>query len=142
MKSNFTKQKGLYVVEFTLLATVFFLFILGVAGLAGYMYVYNAANNAAREGARLAAVCGASSETTIKNTMTAKVPSMPAANIVFDYLPDGCESNNSCTLVTLTINSFPVSLPTPAIYPVSISIPTFTTTFVRESMNAAGNSNC
>src|SRR5207237_7822882 len=52
MRSLFRHRRGQSMVEFAVLAPVFFLLLLGTIDLGRAVYIYNAISNAAREGAR------------------------------------------------------------------------------------------
>lgn len=141
-KNRFFHHLGLASIEFTLIASLFFLLIFSIVGIARTMYVYNATVNATRLGARLAVVCSPSAAANIKAQMVARVPDLTAANIDLTYNPSGC-SVATCASVTASVSNFTVSIATPASFPLgSITIPGFSTTLVRESMDSTNNSVC
>ncbi len=141
-KNRCPNHRGLASIEFTLIAALFFLVIFSIIGIARTMYVYNATVHATRLGARLAVVCSPSAATNIKAKMVASVPELTSANINLDYNPSGC-SASTCTSVTASVSNFTVSIATPASFPLgSITIPAFSTTLVRESMDSTNNSVC
>jgi Flp pilus assembly protein TadG len=136
------RYSGLVTIEFTLLAAVFFLALFAIAGFARTMYIYNATANATRFGARLAVVCAPAAASAIKTKMVARVSGLTSGNINIDYNPTGC-SVSTCTSVTVSVSGFTVSIATPASFPLgSITVPSFSTTLVRESMNSTNNSVC
>ncbi len=142
VKTKRFNHRGLVSVEFTLIAALFFLFLFSIMGIARTMYVYNAAVNATRLGARLAVVCDQAAESNIKAKMVERVPELTAANITLAYNPSGCSVSN-CASVTASISNFTVAIATPASFPLgSITIPGFSTTLVRESMNSNNNAVC
>ena len=141
-KNRFGNQRGLASVEFTLIAALFLFVIFAIIGIARTMYVYNATVNATRLGARLAVVCNTAAATSIKAKMVARVSGLNASNINLTYNPSGC-SASTCTSVTASISNFTVAIATPASFPLgSITIPGFSTTLVRESMDSTNNSVC
>lgn len=141
-KNRFSNHRGLVSIEFTLIAALFFLLIFSIIGIARTMYVYNATVNATRLGARLAVVCSPSAAANIKAQMVARVPDLTASNINLAYNPSGC-SVSTCTSVTASVSNFTVAIATPASFPLgSITIPGFSTTLVRESMDSTNNSVC
>lgn len=141
-KNRFFNHRGLASIEFTLIAALFFLLIFSIIGIARTMYVYNATVNATRLGARLAVVCSPSAAANIKAQMVARVPDLTASNINLAYNPSGC-SVSTCTSVTASVSNFTVAIATPASFPLgSITIPGFSTTLVRESMDSTNNSVC
>ena len=141
-KNRFCNQRGLASVEFTLIAALFLFVIFAIIGIARTMYVYNATVNATRLGARLAVVCSPSAANNIKAQMVARVPDLTAANVNLTYNPSGC-SVATCVSVTASVSNFIVSIATPASFPLgNITIPGFSTTLVRESMDSTNNSVC
>ena len=138
-KINLSKHQGVVTVEFTVLATIFFFALFSVIGIARVLYLYNVAVNATREGARVAVVCNINAAG-IKNKMVAKVPGLAASNINVTYFPGGCNAA-TCTAVTVALTGFTVAIATPASFPLgSITMPDFSTTLTRESMNSTNNS--
>ena len=143
MSKHFNSQQlhmqGLVTVEFTLLATVFFLALFAMIGFANAIYTYNAAAQATRFGARLAVVCDPTTAQAniIKTKMVENVPSLAAYNITVNY---DC-SASTCTSATVAIAG-PVNA-TPSSYFLSnLVLPSFSTTLVRESMNSTNNAVC
>lgn len=141
-KTKEFNHHGLASVEFTLIAALFFLLLFSIIGIARTMYIYNATVNATRLGARLAVVCNTAAASSIKAKMVARVSGLNTSNINLTYNPSGC-SASTCTSVTASISNFTVAIATPASFPLgSITIPGFSTTLVRESMDSTNNSVC
>lgn len=141
-KNNRSSHCGLVTIEFTLLATVLFLALFAIAGFARTLYIYNATVNATRLGARLAVVCDIGAANNIRAKMVARVNGLTNGNINIIYNPNGC-SAATCTSVTVSISNFTVAIATPASFPLgSITVPGFSTTLVRESMNSTNNNVC
>jgi len=141
-KNNRSSNRGLVTIEFTLLATVLFLALFAIAGFARTLYIYNATVNATRLGARLAVVCDIGAANNIRARMVARVNGLTNGNINIAYNPNGC-SAATCTSVTVSISNFTVAIATPASFPLgNITVPGFSTTLVRESMNSTNNNVC
>jgi Flp pilus assembly protein TadG len=141
-KIKSARQRGVVTIEFTLVAAIFFLALFSIMGIARLVYTYNAVVNDTRYGARLAVVCDIAAANNIKTKMVAKVTGLTAAKINLTYNPDGC-SVATCTSVTVTISGFSVAIATPASFPLgSFTLPNFSTTLTRESMNSTNNSVC
>ena len=133
---------GLVTVEFTMIATIFFLVLFSIIGFANLLYIYNATVNATRLGARLAVVCDISAATNIKTKMAAQVSELTTSNINLTYNPSGC-SSSTCQSVTVSVSNFTVAIAGPSIFSLgNITIPEFSTTLVRESMDSTNNSVC
>lgn len=149
-KINPSKHWGVVTVEFTVLAAIFFFVLFFIIGIARVVYIYNAAVNATRMGARLAVVCAPSAEGNIRAKLVAKVPQLAstginsAAEIKFTYNTDpGCTVPCNITSVTVALIGFKVAIATPASFPLgNITLPPFSTTLTRESMNSTNNSVC
>ena len=145
---NFIKKNnpklviGLVTVEFALIATIFFLVFFSIIGFANLLYIYNATVNATRLGARLAVVCDISAATNIKTKMAAQVSQLNTDKIKLEYNPTGC-SSSTCQSVTVYVSEFAVTIAGPSSFPLgNITLPGFSTTLVRESMNSTNNSVC
>lgn len=142
MRANLQKQCGIYAVEFVLVTAVFLFVLFGLMEFGRLMYVYNAAGDATRMGARTAVVCGTDATTAIKNKMIAKVPGLTTSNISITYSPSGC-SAATCESVTVALTGFTTTLTLPAQFSLgSITLPSFSTTLVRESMDSTSNTVC
>ena len=158
-KSQRISQLGLVTVEFAVIATAFLLVLFSIIGFANLLYIYNATVHATRLGARLAVVCDTSAANTIKAKMVAQVPglteidpvtNLPNGTINIDYYkldPSGNYilggSAADCRYVIVSINGFKVAIAGPSSFSLGkVTIPEFSTTLVRESMNSANNSVC
>lgn len=135
------KMQGLVALEFTLLATVFFLALFAMIGFAQAVYTYNTVAQATRLGARIAVVCDQNSAA-ITTKMLATVTGLASSNINVAYAPAGCNAN-TCSTVTVSITGFNVVISAPSTYALnSLIVPSFSTTLIRESMSSANNSIC
>ena len=98
--------------------------------------------NATRLGARLAVVCDTSAAANIRAKMVAQVSELATSNINIVYNPSGC-SASTCQSVTVSVSNFTVAIAGPSSFSLgSITIPGFSTTLVRESMDSTNNSVC
>ena len=146
-KSQRISQLGLVTVEFALIATAFFLVLFSIIGFANLLYIYNATVNATRLGARLAVVCDTSASAIIKTKMAAQVSELTIDKIKLDYNPLGCSSNGisapPCQSVTVKVSGFSVPIVGPSSFSLGkVTLPEFSTTLVRESMDSTNNSVC
>lgn len=140
-----TSQLGLVTVEFAVIATAFLLVLFSIIGFANLLYIYNATVHATRLGARLAVVCDISAAANIKTKMAAQVSGLTTLNINLTYNPSGCSSNGTtpCQSVTVSVSNFSVAVAGLSSFSLgNITIPGFSTTLVRESMNSTNNSVC
>ena len=141
-KSQRISQLGLVTVEFALIATAFFLVLFSIIGFANLLYIYNATVHATRLGARLAVVCDTSAAANIKTKMAAQVSELTTSNINIIYNPIGCNIN-TCQSVTVSVSNFTVAVAGLSSFSLgNVTIPGFSTTLVRESMNSAINNMC
>jgi Flp pilus assembly protein TadG len=130
-------QSGVYSIEFVLVAGFFFLLLFSIMEVGKIMYYFNAANDATRRAARVAAVCDKNSAA-IKATVTDKLPFITADNVSVVYTPDACTVAN-CRLITVGLTN---AVYTTSIAPISVTLPAFSTTIPRESMLSALNEDC
>lgn len=115
-------QRGAAMVEFAIVAPVLLLFVFGIIEYGRYFFLYNNLTNAAREGARLAAVTPLTTAadrlaatTLVVNTVRARIADTQAARAdVQCLLPTGLAPNQT---VTVLINDFPFQRAVPFIAP-------------------------
>lgn len=140
------KEGGAALVEFALIAMLFFSLLLGIMEFGRLLFTWNSAAEATRWGARLAVVCDLS-DGTIKDRMRQIMPQLLDGNIVITYdnppnAPNTCDKSN-CKSVTVGITNFSITTIIP-IMNVTVPIPPFSTSLPRESMesvNGAGETN-
>lgn len=133
---HWSRQRGVAAVEFALIASVFFTLLLGIMEMGRVLFYWNSAAEATRLGARIAVVCDSTSAATIKAKMQTMLSILPTDKISIDYQPVGC-TVNTCESVTVSILSG-VSVATYIPYvPLSLSLPSFSTSLPRESMQPA-----
>lgn len=109
-------------VEFAIVAPVLLLFVFGIIEYGRYFFLYNNLTNAAREGARLAAVTPINTAadrlaatTLVINTVRARIADTQAGSAdVQCLLPTGLATNQT---VTVLINDFPFQRVVPFIAP-------------------------
>lgn len=133
-------QGGSAIVEFALVALIFFTLLIGTMEFGRWLFTLNAANEATRLGARLAVVCSIADAPDIKARMHQLVGGIPVSKMVIDYVPDGCDAG-SCKTVTVRFAGATFS-PLIPLLGGSYSIPQFPTSLPRELMNSAGNPIC
>lgn len=140
------RHKGVALVEFALVAMIFFTLLIGIMEFGRWLFTLNAANEATRLGARLAVVCSISDAAAIKTRMQQMAGGIPVSKMVIDYAPSGCDASN-CKTVTVWLGSLdhveratfsPLIPLMGGTYP----IPEFATSLPRELMNSAGNPVC
>lgn len=134
------KQQGAALVEFALVLIIFVLLVYGSMVFSIWLYTVNAAQEATRLGARLAAVCSPENMAQIKTTMALYIPHIDPAAIRIDYLPSGCNVD-SCQLVSAYVEGGVFS---PNLFFLDTTYPFqgFSTTLPRERMNSSNIAQC
>ncbi|WP_444633623.1 TadE/TadG family type IV pilus assembly protein [Cupriavidus oxalaticus] len=136
-------QRGVAAVEFALVAGIFFTLLIGIVEFSRVLFYWNTAGEATRLGARLAAVCDYKAPGIYKQ-MRQLMPLLSDANIDISYEPssptqcdpDAATARKTCESVTVRVVDVNVATVIP-IVPISLTMPPFTTTLPRESMNSA-----
>ena len=134
-KKQLRNESGAVIVEFALVFIIFMMFFLGITDFARMLFTWNFANEAARYGARYAAICGnKANQSTVMAKMQGFLPQINNINLAWD--PAGC-TPATCQAVTVTITSLNYQWISPiagaaALAP--IPMPTFSTTLPREIM--------
>lgn len=157
------QQKGLYIVEFALVAALFFVLLFGVIEFARTLFVWNTLTEATRRGARLAAVCpvdhASIANVTVFNAPAAAGASpilsgLDSSDVVTEYLDQAgavTASFNDIRYVRVRIVGFTHTMLIPDLLPglpgMTLTAPTFETTLPRESLGAvpdagAGSTQC
>ena len=129
-------QRGVTAVEFALVASVFFMLLIGIMEMGRLLFYWNTSVEVARLGARMAVVCD-KDDAEIKARMMALFPTLTVADISLDYQPAGCTAA-TCELVTVSIvpgKQIPTFIP---FVPLNLTLPGFNTTLTRESMDSGG----
>lgn len=130
------KQGGAAAVEFALVAIVFFILLLGIVEMGRVLFTWNAATEATRYGARVAAVCDIN-DSAIVNRMQRIMPNLAAGNVGIAYLPDGCNKSN-CTYVRVSLVDLQVTTHIPVVSAL-LSVPPFATVIPRESLESTNS---
>lgn len=125
------KEKGATAVEFAIIVALLLTLLLGILEVGRILFYMNTASEATRWGARCAVVSSINDDR-IKAGMIQKLPLLASDNINIDYSPSGC-SVSSCRSITVSIQNVNVETHIPFI-PFNISIPSFSTTLPRESL--------
>ena len=138
------RQTGVAAVEFALVSAIFFTMLLGVMEMGRLLWIWNAAVEATRLGARLAVVCDIG-DADIKLRMTERVPNLLPSHIAVEYLNppaalNSCTSAN-CKAVRVRLSGYSHQTIIPFV-PLTLTLPPVATTLRKEFMNSAGNSVC
>jgi Flp pilus assembly protein TadG len=132
-----TRQTGATTVEFALVMLMFLMVVFGIMDFARLLYMWNTANEVAREGARYAVVCADPSRSDrVLAKMQALMPDITASNITVAWEPAGCDASK-CEAVTVSltglrfrwVSPFPSTVGQPA-----WTLPGFSTYLTREMM--------
>lgn len=127
-------QAGMAIIEFALIASVFFILLIGIMEMGRMLFYWNSAAEATRLGARIAVVCDLG-DADIKAKMQSMLAILSPGDINIDYQPAGC-SVNTCESVTVSIVAG-VAVATFIPYvPLALTLPPFSTTLPRESMQS------
>lgn len=129
------KQRGASVVEFALVMLVFFTFMLGLLDFSRLLYTWHAAQEAARAGARYAAVCDDTTRLSeVRSLMQRLVPAISA--VAIDWSPPGCSASNCQSLrLRVTGLQFQWIAPIADMQRLSpLALPAITTEVPREAM--------
>ncbi len=141
LRSPRKRQNGAAVVEFALIAIVFFMLLIGIIEMGRVLFTWNAMVEATRYGARVAVVCG-TNDAAILSRMQQIMPALTATNVSVTYTPSGC-SVADCQQVSVSVQGVSISplipRPSPPDQPMQqtpwvLTVPPFTTTLPRESM--------
>ena len=121
------RQAGVAAVEFALVSAIFFTMLLGVIEMGRLLWIWNAAVEATRLGARLAVVCDIG-DADIKLRMTQRVPNLSTSHITVDYLNppaavNTCTSAN-CKAVSVRLSGFTHQTIIPFV-PLTLTLPPF-----------------
>ncbi|MDE2254277.1 MAG: pilus assembly protein [Betaproteobacteria bacterium] len=138
------RQRGSAIVEFALVAVVFFTVLLAIIDFGRILFQWNAAAEATRLGARMAVVCDVGDPSVLSNMRKVLLnQNLTSAQLSVAYNPSGCTSS-TCTSVTVSISGYQIPFISPFMGFLMPSVPAFSTTLPRESMqsiNSAGQEN-
>ena len=117
--------------------------LLGIIDFSRWLFTINSANEAAREGARVAVVCDLS-DSAIQQRMAPLLVTATGGSISVAYTPAGCVANASggtpCAGVTVSLTGYTV--PRVAWFLPTMTLPTAATFLPRESMDSTNNARC
>lgn len=137
--------RGAAVIEFAFVVMVFLLLIIGIAEFGRWLFTLNAASEATRYGARVAAVCDVGSAG-VPNRMREFLPDLQDGQVTVQYFratglggadwSAGACTVETCTAVRVRLQGY--SIPGIAWFlPADLAIPDFSTTLMRESLRSA-----
>lgn len=126
-------HRGATAVEFALVLVLFLTFLLGVIDFSRMMFMWNAATEATRAGARYAVVCDDTfNDPAVLARMQALMPQIQQVQI--DWQPQGCTAA-TCEGVTVSINQMTYQWISPiAAIAGPLAMPKFSTFLTREVM--------
>lgn len=121
----------------------FIVLTLAMTELCKLAWAWNAASEATLLGARKAAVCDLNASA-INTRMREVMPWLEDDKIVVAYLPSGCSAGGAtaCRVVHVSLSGYQQTVSLPMLPPLTVTLPSFTTTLPREVMNSAGNPGC
>lgn len=144
------RERGAAIVEFAIVAMLFFTLLLGIADFGRWLYTLNAASEATRLGARVAVVCDLN-DTAVKERMRSILPQVTADQIQVSYYGSSSStpglwvsscSASDCAGVTVRLQG--ASIESIAWFlPDTLPLPAFATSLTRESLRSEidGSSN-
>jgi Flp pilus assembly protein TadG len=134
--NNRGPQRGAAIVEFAIVAMLFFVLLVGIVEMGRILFTWNSAVEATRRGVRMAVVTDPGNAAAIRDEMRIIMPDLDDNQISITYLPTGC-TLTSCDYVTVGVGE-PVAYGlTPLVIPIGLlELPPFSTTLPRESLGA------
>jgi Flp pilus assembly protein TadG len=138
-RQRLAEDRGATLIEFTVVATVFFMMLVGIVAAGNLYYTHNALVEATRRGARYAVLHPSGSTTAVQNMVVygTDAPAAGATSLIYNLQPSNVTVtysglNVAAGTVTVTISnySFPFVLPT---HTTSIQMPPYRTTLSGES---------
>lgn len=143
--------RGLYAVEFSIVASVFFLLLFSAIEVGRLLYTYNVLHEAARRAARVAVVCLVTDDTRNLGLFNGAslVPNLNVANLKISYLDiDGSDSTDltygsDIKLVRAEIINYQHQFIIPGLT-MTLNSPIFSSTLPRESLGVfkGGSTTC
>ena len=132
-------ERGGSLIEFTVVAAVFFLMLVGIVAAGNLYYTHNALVEATRRGARYAVMNPTGSVTAVQNVVvygtdapaqgaTSLIYNLQTTNVTVNYT--GLNVAQGTVTVSITNYTFPFVLPTTT---TSITMPPYRTTLTGES---------
>jgi Flp pilus assembly protein TadG len=157
---NKKNMQGLYIVEFAFVGLLMFILLFGVVEMGRVYFTVNALDEAARRGARLAAVCNISDPVVLRRAIfnaatdagtSQLITDLTTSNLVLTYLDEngavvanpsdtsGVTGFRAIRYVQLSLQNFVFNLFIPG-FGVPITLPTFRATLPRESLGRHSDS--
>ncbi len=131
--------RGGTLIEFAVVATVFFMMLVGIVAAGNLYYTHNALVEATRRGARYAVMNPTGSTTNVKNVVVygTPTPAQGATSLIYNLQPTnvtvtytGLNVAQGTVTVTIDNYTFPFVLPTRT---TSVTMPQYRTTLTGES---------
>jgi Flp pilus assembly protein TadG len=135
-----TKQAGATTIEFALVLILFLMFLLGIVDFSRMLFMWSAANEATRAGARYAVVCdNTGQQAVVLAKMQQVLPQISTVSVA--WTPTSCDPT-TCIGVTVSITNlnFRWISPIPGFASRLIPMPPFSTFLTREVMRQDPNS--
>lgn len=127
-------QRGAAIVEFAIVAMLFFVLLVGIVEMGRVLFTWNSAAEATRRGARMAVVTDPGSAATVREEMRRIMPDLADNQISITYLPTGC-TLTTCDYVTVGVGEPVAYVVAPLVVPIGpLALPPFRTTLPRESL--------
>jgi Flp pilus assembly protein TadG len=133
------RQRGVAAVEFAVVAALLLSLIIGIMEFGRLLFYWNTAAEATRLGARMAVVCD-KDDSDIKQRMRDMLTILPEDKITIDYQPAGCNID-TCRMITVSIEPGVSVTTVMPFVPLTLSLPSFSTTLPRESMDSVSGTN-
>jgi Flp pilus assembly pilin Flp len=131
-----TPQQGAAIVEFALIAMLFFILLVGIVEMGRVLFTWNSAVEATRRGARMAVVTDPGNPAEIRDEMRRIMPDLADDQISITYSPVGC-TVETCDYVTVGVGEPTTYTVSPLVVPIgTLTLPPFSTTLPRESLGA------
>lgn len=131
------REKGVYTVEFAIVAGVFFILLFSAIEVGRLLYTYSVLQEASRRAARLAIVCqpGTNIDSLVLFNGANLVPNLTADNLEISYLYSNGDvaTGADIELVKAEIKNYQHDFWVPGLH-LNLNSPVFTTTLTRESL--------
>ncbi|MFN2511203.1 MAG: TadE/TadG family type IV pilus assembly protein [Pyrinomonadaceae bacterium] len=132
-------QSGATLIEFTVVASTFFLMLVAIVAAGNLYYTHNALVEATRRGARYAVLNPSGSDAAVKNVVVygTDTPAQGATSLIHNLTPDNVSVNyfslnvaSGTVTVTISNYSYPFVAPT---LTTSVAMPPYRTTLTGEA---------
>lgn len=138
--------RGMAALELAMALVPFLMLAMALPEFSRLAWAWNAASEATLVGARTAAVCDLNAAA-IRTRMRAVMPGLQNDDIAISYERPGAASctadgASACRVVHVSLSGYRQTLALPLLPPVTVPLPSFTTTLPREVMDSAGNPAC